>query len=521
MYPTRNYTNQKKEQIAVTKQRLFRIPVFLLCFLLIQGVFVLPTNAQVNRIGLNCGTSKTFGEGNELSDGASDVAEDSQGNRYVVGSTNDYLDTVVKGGNAANSEDAFVAKIDPTGKCLWIRQYGTQKLTETGRSICVNADDDVIIAITEGDDVQVLGTAVRLIKYSANGIWQYEYGPIGGDFIGREYGDIAVGPLNEIYLVTTTRAVTPFRPSGILEKFIDTDTAIVPSWNTSVDAEFDTEEEIYFDGVDIGLDGFVYVSGTTNFDPDDNGEQIGDFDAIVFKFAATGGAYLDKIQLGIVGETTSGCVIATGADLLGNLMIAVAGTTSYLINQDSQIQHSDTVVFRLDANLDLVWSDQLTDEDGSVLTTNDVPNGISIDPSANIFVAGTAFDPFGNNNPGGILAMYEDNVLDGTLLELFNDCDGEGFGNDWGPVTGVSSRFDGKISVCGDIEPEPTDGFFRDFTWCLLGDVNQDGAVNLLDVEPFIDLLTSGGYQCEADVNEDGFVNLLDVEPFIDLVSGG
>lgn len=53
-----------------------------------------------------------------------------------------------------------------------------------------------------------------------------------------------------------------------------------------------------------------------------------------------------------------------------------------------------------------------------------------------------------------------------------------------------------------------------------LGDVNQDGAVNLLDVTPFIDVLVTGIYLCEADINQDGVVDLLDVGPFVDLLTG-
>ena len=53
------------------------------------------------------------------------------------------------------------------------------------------------------------------------------------------------------------------------------------------------------------------------------------------------------------------------------------------------------------------------------------------------------------------------------------------------------------------------------------GDVNRDGSVDLLDVAPFIDLLTNGDYQIEADVNGDGAVDLLDVSPFVDLLAGG
>ena len=53
-----------------------------------------------------------------------------------------------------------------------------------------------------------------------------------------------------------------------------------------------------------------------------------------------------------------------------------------------------------------------------------------------------------------------------------------------------------------------------------LGDVNQDGVVNLLDVGPFVDLLSSGEFQVEADINRDGAVNLLDVALFVDLLAG-
>jgi hypothetical protein len=55
----------------------------------------------------------------------------------------------------------------------------------------------------------------------------------------------------------------------------------------------------------------------------------------------------------------------------------------------------------------------------------------------------------------------------------------------------------------------------------LLGDVNGDGDVNGLDVDPFVDVLLSGPYQQEADMNEDQVVNGLDVDPFVAAVVGG
>jgi hypothetical protein len=54
----------------------------------------------------------------------------------------------------------------------------------------------------------------------------------------------------------------------------------------------------------------------------------------------------------------------------------------------------------------------------------------------------------------------------------------------------------------------------------LIGDVNLDGVVDLLDVDPFVALLANGGYLAEADIDQDGDVDLLDVDPFVALLSG-
>ena len=63
-----------------------------------------------------------------------------------------------------------------------------------------------------------------------------------------------------------------------------------------------------------------------------------------------------------------------------------------------------------------------------------------------------------------------------------------------------------------------------------VGDVNCDGAVNPLDIDPFILALTdAGGYAAAfpccfrglADINQDGAVNPLDIDPFIALLTGG
>ena len=53
----------------------------------------------------------------------------------------------------------------------------------------------------------------------------------------------------------------------------------------------------------------------------------------------------------------------------------------------------------------------------------------------------------------------------------------------------------------------------------LLGDVNQDGVVDLSDIAPFIFVLQSGGFQAEADIDLNGVVDFCDVVPFGGIVA--
>ena len=57
----------------------------------------------------------------------------------------------------------------------------------------------------------------------------------------------------------------------------------------------------------------------------------------------------------------------------------------------------------------------------------------------------------------------------------------------------------------------------------LKGDVNLDGAVDFFDIQPFIDVLSSGGTPEEetaADVDCNGMVDFFDIQPFIDALAG-
>lgn len=53
----------------------------------------------------------------------------------------------------------------------------------------------------------------------------------------------------------------------------------------------------------------------------------------------------------------------------------------------------------------------------------------------------------------------------------------------------------------------------------LLGDVNQDGAVNFFDISPFIAVLSGSQFVEAADIDQNGEVDFFDISPFIELLS--
>ena len=98
-------------------------------------------------------------------------------------------------------------------------------------------------------------------------------------------------------------------------------------------------------------------------------------------------------------------------------------------------------------------------------------------------------------------------------------------------ISGASNRLFGvSVSGADDVNGDGVDDFIVGSTFfdtslfvseaTILGDCNQDGAVNFLDITPFVGILSSGSFLEEADVNQDGIVNFLDITPFIGILAG-
>jgi hypothetical protein len=56
------------------------------------------------------------------------------------------------------------------------------------------------------------------------------------------------------------------------------------------------------------------------------------------------------------------------------------------------------------------------------------------------------------------------------------------------------------------------------FLWEAIGDLNQDGNVNILDVTILINLILNAEHLELADFNNDGGLNILDLVVLVDLI---
>ena len=162
-------------------------------------------------------------------------------------------------------------------------------------------------------------------------------------------------------------------------------------------------------------------------------------------------------------------------------------------------------------------TDEIVDGDGTVSGTIK----ISFEEPVNQ-VSFWVSDLAENNEILSVTGFDEnENILGTVSVNAGSPGTGDGIATEviapWNAVSRLEIRVDNDFSTSGWGLDTLT--YTRD-AGGLLGDINQDGSVDLLDVAPFVELLTNGQFQAEADINQDGVVDLLDVTPFVELLTG-
>ena len=62
--------------------------------------------------------------------------------------------------------------------------------------------------------------------------------------------------------------------------------------------------------------------------------------------------------------------------------------------------------------------------------------------------------------------------------------------------------------------------YFDDIENEIVGDLNNDGNLNILDLVSLVNLVLSENYESSADFNQDGTLNILDIVSLVNLILG-
>lgn len=180
---------------------------------------------------------------------------------------------------------------------------------------------------------------------------------------------------------------------------------------------------------------------------------------------------------------------------------------------DEDIEAFDNSVINIFGGIYSTGFGDLDDIEGGEIAVEDdeVVNSAQINIHGGFFM-GALFDPdFCAQGNGTMMIFGSDFAVDGVEVEF-------------GPIEAESGLLTGILEDGSELN--------NDFIQLdngviilvevggLVGDVNCDGVIDLLDVSPFVEAVSGGSFNSKADINMDGVVDLLDVGPFVALLSG-
>jgi hypothetical protein len=295
--------------------------------------------------GLRLWTVQTGTTGYDVCFGA---ATDPAGNIYLTGSTDGNLHGEVRNGLV----DAYVVKLDASGKHLWTRLTGTTGGTTFGNAAAVDAAGNVFVA---GDADGGLdgnrnagGYDIFVVKYDANGArqWTRQAGTPNDDFGDAAAADAA----GMVTIAGATRGDLGGANAGT--GFLD---IVVLQYDAAGSMpgspyQFGTADDDTAFGVALDGQGGVYVSGETWGDLDGTGAGSygGLSDAFVLRHSAAGGPPAWIRQFGSAGNDAANGVTI---DPAGNVLIA--GQVS---NPSGAGFDADIFVMKYDAGGTALWA---------------------------------------------------------------------------------------------------------------------------------------------------------------------
>ena len=145
-------------------------------------------------------------------------------------------------------------------------------------------------------------------------------------------------------------------------------------------------------------------------------------------------------------------------------------------------------------------------------------NAAGASPEADIFEIEISNDDGANWVPLETVGPTGSEVSGGWIKKRFL------INNFVAPTSNMRIRFIASDLGEGSLVEAGVDGVEIQIADCenlaiVLGDCNQDGDVNFLDIQSFISILSAGDYLAEADITGDGLVDFLDIAPLIEILA--
>lgn len=355
-------------------------------------------------------------------DMASRLAVDSAGAVYVVGTFHISADFGATTLTSAGDWDRFVTKLDASGNFLLAQPWDDDEGATRGMD--VDAAGNMYVLIGR------LGDAYEITKIGASGHEVWSKTIANRSMLGS--ADLAVNAAGTVYIAGSFDGTVDFDPSA-KTKYVSSGTA-----RAGFVLKLDTNGKFGWVSPFIGkkVGSINGASGATSITLDGSGNILvgGTFNGTVDFNPGSGTTYLTNQSGGFVTKLTSAGALVWVKPLLGNAStfvygldvdaagnIYATGTFHGTVDLDpgsgaysrTTTGQGDVYVMKLTSAGNFVWAETFG---GS---GNDVSNGIAVDSSGNVIVAGNYRDPFDvDPDPLAIELLRGGSAQRGFLLRL-------------------------------------------------------------------------------------------------------
>ena len=334
------------------------------------------------------------------------IGVDASGNVYVAYCT---WGTVSGGTFSGGSDDIVVFKLDTNGNIVWIRQNRLINTSGNDRSptIAVHSSGNIYVAYQTSGTVSsgtlTGGTDITLFKMDTNGnvVWISQRALL--NTAGNETSpSITIDSSENLYL----GYITPQTISGGTQR--GGNDAVVAKMNTNGNLVWIRQQSIMnttgtedMSAIVADSSGNIYVAYQTGGTV--SGGTSTSVEIVVFKMDTNGNLVWIK-QTALMNTTLADQNPSIALDSLGNIYVSyqtAGGTASGGLNI---LASTDSVVFKLDNNGNMVWIRQ---EPIMNTSATDAFTDIEVDSSGNVYVA---YQTDGTVS-GGVLRSVSDIVV--------------------------------------------------------------------------------------------------------------